>query len=336
MPTVSVIIPLYNAERYVEASLRSALGQSFDDFELIVVNDGSTDGSLRICTSVVDSRMKIIDQANQGVSAARNAGIRASCGCYVAFLDADDLWHPDTLHWHLARMETSDAIGVTYSWSAIIDAEGRRTGAYQRPDDAPVDFVRIMRHNPIGNGSCVLIRRSVLDQAALHRSDGPVEYCDVNLPALTDFELWLRIAAKTRAGFALVPHVLTEYRVHADSISGNVHANLLRVAEEVFARAHGYAPDEVDRWARWTLAHLHGAYLRRALDVRNSTLAWGLFRGMLMSCPRYAANAPVTTAKLVARLVALTALGPGGYAALEHWLYDIRERLVPTDTAKRS
>ena len=93
----SVVIPLYNKEHYIASTLRSVLAQTYPDYEVIVVDDGSTDNSLQTCKTVQSDKIQIVQQANQGVSAARNKGIELAAGEYICFLDADDAWHPDYL-----------------------------------------------------------------------------------------------------------------------------------------------------------------------------------------------------------------------------------------------
>ena len=100
----SVVIPLYNKEHYIAGTLRSVLTQTFPDYEVIVVDDGSTDHSLQACKTVQSDKIRIVQQANQGVSAARNKGIELAAGEYICFLDADDTWHPD----YLQNIETID------------------------------------------------------------------------------------------------------------------------------------------------------------------------------------------------------------------------------------
>lgn len=93
----SVVVPLYNKEHYILRTLRSVLAQTFDDYEVIVVDDGSTDQSLQVCETIKTDRIRVIHQSNKGVSAARNKGIALAAGEYICFLDADDIWHPDYL-----------------------------------------------------------------------------------------------------------------------------------------------------------------------------------------------------------------------------------------------
>ncbi|MFK7000885.1 glycosyltransferase family 2 protein [Flavobacterium oreochromis] len=100
MPFFSVIIPLYNKELYIKNTLQKVLAQSFQDFEIIIINDGSTDNSIKIVNSIIDSRIKLFHQVNKGVSSARNYGIKKASGTLVAFLDADDIWFDN----HLAEL----------------------------------------------------------------------------------------------------------------------------------------------------------------------------------------------------------------------------------------
>ena len=97
MPFFSVVIPLFNKEKYIRQCIESILNQNFDDFEIIIINDGSTDRSAEIVNSIKDSRLKLISKKNQGVAAARNRGIEESGGEIIAFLDADDFWYPNHL-----------------------------------------------------------------------------------------------------------------------------------------------------------------------------------------------------------------------------------------------
>lgn len=121
----SVVIPLYNKEHYIAGTLRSVLTQTFPDYEVIVVDDGSTDHSLQACKEVRSDKIRVVQQVNQGVSAARNKGIELAAGEYICFLDADDTWHPD----YLQNIETivqkypqSDIFVTAYR---VIYANGR-------------------------------------------------------------------------------------------------------------------------------------------------------------------------------------------------------------------
>ncbi|TYA86791.1 glycosyltransferase family 2 protein [Seonamhaeicola marinus] len=114
-PFFSVVIPLYNKEDFVETTLNSVLNQTFNNFELIIINDGSTDNSLKVAQEFKDTRIKIIQQKNLGLSAARNAGIKKAKANYIAFLDADDLWMHDYLQtqYNLIQKHKSESIFAT-------------------------------------------------------------------------------------------------------------------------------------------------------------------------------------------------------------------------------
>ena len=117
MKKVSIVIPLYNTEEYVQLALESALAQTYQNLEIIVVDDGSTDGGVNICRKFTDKRIRIIQQANRGLSGARNTGIRNAEGEYVAFLDADDLWVPEKVERHVEHFEQRPELGISFSYS---------------------------------------------------------------------------------------------------------------------------------------------------------------------------------------------------------------------------
>lgn len=128
MPKVSVIIPAYNSITYLPATLDSVLRQTFADFEVFIVDDGSSDNTAAWGSQIQDRRVQLMTQANQGTCAARNTGIALAQGEYIAFLDADDLWHPTKLAKQVRYLDEHPEVGLVYTWTALIDPEGRPTG----------------------------------------------------------------------------------------------------------------------------------------------------------------------------------------------------------------
>ncbi|MDF2765542.1 MAG: glycosyltransferase family 2 protein, partial [Rhodospirillales bacterium] len=126
-PLVSVVIPAFNAERFLARTLDSVSRQTYSALEIIVVDDGSLDGTAGIVRqqAALDPRVRLIRQENAGVAAARNRGIAESDGCFVAPLDADDLWHPQKIELQLRRFEERPSAGLVYCWSIGIDEEDR-------------------------------------------------------------------------------------------------------------------------------------------------------------------------------------------------------------------
>lgn len=203
-PLVSVVIPVHNAERYVAETLDSVFAQTYPDIEVVVVDDGSSDDS-ELALAPYRDRIVYINQANAGVSAARNAGIRRATGEYVAFLDADDLWEPDKLAIQVARLGETGA-ALVHSNASYMDESGN-----PRPPHIP-DFPYAcegMCFNRLfldGNGlmtSSVMVRRQCLEEAGLFT---------VGVAYAEDYELWLKIAF--RWPLAWCPQALVRYRLH--------------------------------------------------------------------------------------------------------------------------
>ena len=124
---ISIIIPAYNAEKYLESTIQSVINQTYTDWELIIINDGSNDGTLELISNFKDrdSRIKVFSYENAGVAHSRNRGIAKARGEYIAFLDADDLWTPNKLEMQLEALQNNLDVGVAYSWVDYIDETGK-------------------------------------------------------------------------------------------------------------------------------------------------------------------------------------------------------------------
>lgn len=210
MPKVSVVIPAYNAIAYLPETIESVLKQTFTDFEVLIVNDGSSDNIVEWAAGVKDSRVRLISQANQGVSAARNTGIAQAQGEYIAFLDADDLWEPTKLEKQVCRLDDNPAIGLVYTWTALIDPAGKLTGTVFCYEAEGNVWETILVHDIVCNGSSAMVRRSCFEVAGVF---------DPNLSSAADFDMWTRIAA--HYPFAVVKELLVHYRKAPNTMSKN-------------------------------------------------------------------------------------------------------------------
>ena len=275
MKKVSVIIPVYKVERYISATVRSVLEQTYSDFELLIVDDGSPDRSVEICQQFTDPRIKIIRQQNRGLAGARNTGIRHAQGEYLAFLDGDDLWLPEKLEKHIEHLDNSPAVGISFSRSAFIDEERKPLGIYQMPKLKAIAPSHILRRNPIGNGSAPVIRREVLD--AIKFQDnlyGSTEdfYFDECFRQSEDIECWLRIAIQTPWQIEGIPEALTLYRVTVVGLSANWQKQL-ESWEKVIDKTRSYAPELLAKWEDSARAYQLRYLARRAISLRSISTA---------------------------------------------------------------
>ena len=212
MPRVSAIIPAYNAAWCIGRAIDSVLAQTYRNVELIVVDDGSQDDTAAILAGYGDL-IRVITKPNGGLSSARNAGIQAAAGDYVAFLDADDWWHPDKLVRQVGLMERRPELVFCSTRTSV-----------QTPDGAPLPDWCCARDNPstlaaifgthalvAGSGSSVMAR-----QAALKQAGG----FDTSLRSLEDIDMWMRLA--TLGEYDCLDEPLTTIVKRADSMSGNL------------------------------------------------------------------------------------------------------------------
>jgi glycosyltransferase involved in cell wall biosynthesis len=241
MGRVSVIIPAYNAAATIAATVASALGQTHGDVEVIVVDDGSTDGTAAIVSTLaqIDARLRLLRYPNGGQAIARNRGIAAATGELIAFLDADDQWTPDKIADQVRALEENPEAAIAYGWTDYVDGAGRflHRGSYVSLSGRVL--TALVQLNFIENGSNVLVRRSALEAiaGATAAGDGPFE------PALVpseDWDLWLRLAE--RFAFVAIARPQVYYRTADDSQSANVR-RLERSCRACLGRAFDRRPD---------------------------------------------------------------------------------------------
>lgn len=290
MPKISVIIPLYNSERYIDRTIHSVLNQTYPDFEVIIVDDGSTDRGVEICQSFSDSRIKIIQQANRGAPGARNTGIRHAQGDYIALLDSDDIWSRHKLDRHFAHLEQEPTVGISFCYSEFIDESDKRLGLYQKSKRLTgITPDGILCQNPIGNGSSAVIRRSVLQDIEFQAEiQGKTELCyfDEHLRELsadaTDVEFWLRTCITTGWIIAGIPEVLTYYRINSIGLSSNAIQQLYAL-DQVIEKTRTYAPDIIARCESLTRAYHFRYAARRLVTLGESKAAIKMLHSSLRS-----------------------------------------------------
>lgn len=212
-PKVTVFIPVYNRERYIGAAIDSVLAQSFPDYELLLVNDGSTDQSLAIMRSYADPRIRVVSsERNCGIPQTRNKGLALARGEYIALLDSDDLAHPERLEKQIAFLDHHPDYVQVGSWGRAIDEHGRLLKKVKRQPTRPEDIrVQLLFR-------CSLSNRSIMARTAVLREYG---YRN-DFPRCQDYELHVRLAKHYKLGN--LAQVLVFARVHPGQITSQTAA----------------------------------------------------------------------------------------------------------------
>ena len=246
---VSVVLPCYNCERFLRAAVQSILDQSFQDFELILIDDGSTDGTPEILREFAakDPRVRTLkNEVNSGICAALNKGLDAACGEFLCRMDADDIAEPDRLEKQIAYMRAFPRTVVCGSHLLLIDEQGRETGR-RRYD---LDTARIKRNrffrSPFAHPA-VMIRRSILEEHRIRYS--------VRFPYAECYDLWMRLAPY--GDFANLDAFLLRYRL-TDAATKNVHCKAT-LWNTIRLRAHYLRPEA--GWRAYGMFLLEAALL---------------------------------------------------------------------------
>jgi glycosyltransferase involved in cell wall biosynthesis len=215
-PLVSVVIPCYNAEQYIGAAITSVLDQTYKNFELIIVNDGSTDGSENAIKKYSGSNERIhyFFQKNQGVSASRNKGIEMAKGEFIAFLDADDVWEPTNLEIKIRTLREDDTIDWVFSDMFVADEKLNRTNTVKGGNDQQILNSLLSRTGDVINApSNLVVKKNCLGKAGI--------LFDTKLSTSADWDFCIQLAAKKFKG-KRIPIPLWTYRVLENSMSRDV------------------------------------------------------------------------------------------------------------------
>lgn len=275
-PIISIIMPCYNAGENIKYSIASIYGQSFKNFELIVVNDGSSDDSLDILTNLAETykALRVINQANKGAGPARNTGLQAARGEFIAFLDADDSWHPDCLlKLHQVLAALPDAAIAYCGWQNLGLTENR-CKPYIPPDYENSNKIETFLRDCPWPIHAALTRKSEIEA---------VNGFNECWTSCMDYDLWLRIASFHKV--VLVPEVLAYYHHHDGE---QITKNHLRLALNQWKIQNAFLsdnPDIIKQLGSQKIAEIiDGGLLQRAYISywrRDLRTAHALFRKTL-------------------------------------------------------
>ncbi|MGB3405557.1 MAG: glycosyltransferase [Microcoleaceae cyanobacterium] len=278
MSLISIIIPVYNGEKTIQETIFSILNQTYQHFEIIIINDGSTDSTLEVISSIPNPQIKVFSYPNSGVSASRNRGIALASGEYISFIDADDLWTPDKLEAQLNALQKHPQAAVAYSWTDWIDESGQvisSGGHHQFSGDV---YKHLFLGDFVEGGSNVLIRKSALDKVGVF---------DESINFSEDWELWLRLAAQYQ--YIVIPRTQILYRISHQSASFNV-LQMEKSSLQVIQKAIDNSPQPIEFLQSQCLANRYKYLICKTLDSypmrKNGLIAIRFLWNILYNDPK--------------------------------------------------
>ena len=270
-PQISVIIPCYNAEATIHETIASILEQTFTDFEIIIINDGSIDNTLQVINQFSDERIQVFSFANSGPQKSRNRGIEIARGDYISFIDADALWTPDKLASQVQSLQASPNAALAYSWTDLINEHGQfvKCGRHSKIENHV--FEQLIKDDFIASGSNPLIKAEAL------RAVGGF---DEAILAGQDWDMWLTLAAEYQ--FVVVPKVqilyrkFTSHRSWSDDFERQAKGHLQVMNKHLNVREHSINQKRVCFASRYRYFLFH-CLEQGSLNVRNGLLVLRFF-----------------------------------------------------------
>ena len=297
---VSAVIPTYNYARFVGRAVSSVLAQTYRDIECIVVDDGSTDGTEEVLAAF-GTGVRVVRQPNQGLSAARNAGIRAARGRYIAFLDADDAWHAEKVSRQVALLDGHPDTAVVGCGVRLVSGADETIGerVFDTQVSDPVDLAAQVRGIAVrgfwvgGSGSGALVRREAFDE---------VGFFDTSLKAAEDWDMWMRLAA--RYTIRNLPAALVSICLHGTGTFRNAEkfeTNQWKVCAMALERWPDILAPVVPRMQAMILADAAGEYIHAGNTRMALRRYLASVRRWPMSPGRWRAVASLTIKRLTGR-----------------------------------
>ncbi|MBK4732784.1 glycosyltransferase [Oxynema sp. CENA135] len=254
MPLISVIIPIYNGQKTIQETITSVINQTFKDFDILIINDGSQDSTLDILSEIDDPRLHVFSYPNAGLAVSRNRGIEKAQGKFIAFLDADDLWTADKLEKQLAALQEHPDAAAAYSWTDYIDESSQFLYPGSHLSENGKIHDKLFVRNFIENGSNPLIRRQALTE---------IGSFDPEMESAADWDMWLRLA--NRYSFICIPEVQVLYRITVNSMSANIlrqEADCLKAID----RASQQLPKNQEYLRKKSLSNVYQYLMFRSLE----------------------------------------------------------------------
>ncbi len=291
-PKVSVIIPNYNYEKFISATIESVLSQTYRNIEIIVVDDGSRDNSLEILKNFGD-KIRVVSQENEGVSAARNHGVSLSEGDLIGFLDADDIWLPEKLERQIEKFNADTEVGLVHCSMTLIDLDNEPIGENSNGQEGWVseEFLLFERGVVVGAGSTALVKRQVFDE---------VGGFDLRLSTAADWDFCYQVSRKYKLGFVAEPLVL--YLIHGSNMHGNVKAmehDMLLGFEKAFTEKSADLQDIRKKCYANLYMMLAGSYYQTG----NYSKCWEMARKSLQKNPGKVSDLASIPIRMLKRLM---------------------------------